>query len=121
MPDLMQSAATWLAGKLKNNASQSVTYMRGSQQIGSDLKATYGDTRQEVDTEYGIVSWESKDFIFTAADLTLDGNVIEPQRGDKIVNHLGNVYEALDVPGGKCFRRDPQEVIVRVHTKQVGQ
>lgn len=118
MADLMQSAATWLAGKLKNNASQSVTYMRGSQQIGTALKATYGQTIHEQDSQFGILRWESKDFIFTAADLTLGGDVIEPQRGDKITDHLGNVFQVLGDNGEPCFRyADPYRTTIRVHTK----
>lgn len=116
------SAMTAIAATLKDVCGESVTYYRGSQQVGSDLKATYGQTIHEQDSQFGILRWVSQDFIFTAADLTLDGNVIEPQRGDKIADHNGNEFEVLGDGGEPCFRySDPYRLTVRVHTKQVGQ
>lgn len=118
MADLFASTLGYLSAAMQGNASQSVTYMRGSQPVGSALKATYGQTIHEQDSQFGILRWESKDFIFTAADLTLDGNVIEPQRGDKITDHLGNVFQVLGDNGEPCFRyADPYRTTIRVHTK----
>lgn len=121
MADLLDTGAAWLAGKLQTHASQSVTYRRGSQDIGSNLKATYGQTTFEQDAgNGGVLRWEAKDFIFTAADLTLDDEVTKPERGDKITDHNGNTFEVLGSNGEPCFKyADGSRLLVRIHTKQV--
>lgn len=121
MTDRLQAASTWLAAKQKSYLGQSVTYLRGSRAVGSSLTATYGSTVFEQDSQVGIVRWEAKDFIFTAADLTIDSVVVEPANGDKITDHNGNEFEVLGLDGTPCFRySDPYRKQVRVHTKQVG-
>jgi len=120
MADLLQTGVAWAAGKLSNYASQSVTYKRGSRSVGSSLKATYGQTTFEQDSQAGVIRWEAKDFIFTASDLTLGDTVTEPERHDRITDHNGNVFEVLGPGDDPCFRySDPYRTRVRVHTKQV--
>jgi len=120
MSDLLQTASTWLAAQLKSKLSQSVTYTRGSQAVGSSLTATYGTTVFEQDSQVGIVRWEAKDFIFTTADLTLNAAVIEPKNGDRITDHNGNVFQVLGMDDTPCFKYcDPFRKQIRVHTKQV--
>lgn len=122
MPDLLNTGVSWLAGKLNASASQSVTYTRGSRAIGSGLKATYGSTAFEEDSTAGVIRWEAKDFIFTAAHLTLASVVIEPERGDIITDHNGNAFRVLGQDGEPCFKyMDGSRLMVRVHTKQVAE
>ena len=119
MPDLLNTGTVWLASKLKSNASQSVTARRGSKTIGSSLTATYGSTQFQQDSQVGIITWESKDFLITAADYTIDSTAVEPERGDQITDHLGNVFRVLgdnDLPPFKYA--DPFRKLLRIHTKQ---
>lgn len=119
MPDLLNTGVAWLAGQLKNEASQSVTAARGSKSIGSSLKATYGSTQFQQDSQVGILTWESKDFLITAADYTIDGTAVEPERGDQITDHLGNVFLVLGDDDRPPFKyADPFRKLLRIHTKQ---
>ncbi len=120
MPDIMQRGSSWLAGKLQTQVSQSVTYTHNAQAVGSGLKATPGRSMFEQDNgEGGIIRFESQDFIFTADELTLAGNVIEPENGDRVTWN-GNTFEVLGSSGEPSRRySDGYRNQVRVHTKQV--
>ncbi len=121
MPDLLSTGVTWLAGKLQTGVSQSVTYLRGSQAVGSGLTATLGRTEKQQDEQTGILLWVQQDFIVTAADLTLDGSVIVPRNGDKItVTATGKTYELLGDDGLPCYSpMDGMETMLRLRTKKV--
>lgn len=120
MSDLLATGSTWLAGKLQGKAAKSVTYTRRGQAVGSGLTATYGRTVFEQDSTTGVIRWESKDFIFDAADLTISSVVVQPENGDRITDAAGNVFEVLGDNGEPCFKyTDGHRVQVRVHTKQV--
>ncbi len=119
MSDLLNSGVSWWSGMLTTNASQSVTAARGSKAIGSSLTATYGSTQFQQDSQVGIITWESKDFLITAAAYTIDGTVVEPERGDQITDHLGNVFRVLgdnDLP--PFSYADTFRLKLRIHTKQ---
>lgn len=104
---------------MPDHTSESVTYMRGSQEVGSSLKATIGTTEMQQDAEAGVLRWESKDFIFQSATLTLGGSIIEPKRGDRVIDTDGNAYEVLGADGGPPLNKGEYGDRVRVHTKQV--
>ena len=72
-------------------------------------------------TDAGVIRFESKDFIIDAADYTLASVVVEPQLGDRITDHLSNVFEVLGDNGLPCFKyTDGYRTQLRIHTKQVG-
>jgi hypothetical protein len=124
MADLMSSSLPYLTAAMGGNLSQSVTYLRGSRAVGSSLTATYGlrpaQRRNEQDAEYGVVTWENRDFIFTAADLTLDSEQITPLPKDTITDAAGETFIVLgDGDNETCFEwADPYHTQIRVHARR---
>jgi hypothetical protein len=119
MPNVLQSAATWLAGMFKEHASQTVTYKRGLAAVS--LSATLGRTEYSQTDDRGFVTqFRSHDWVITAADLTLG----EPAKGDRIiatVNGESKTFEVLDLSGVNHFDwTDPFKVGMRIHTKEIG-
>jgi len=122
--DLLDSAASWLAGQLRANAARSVTYRRGGDSVV--LSATLGGRLLSVLDAQGNVKVERTDcdFVFAAADLVLAGVPTTPQRGDLIDVLYGAVTRRFEVtaPGREPVWRyaDAHEYLVRVHAKYVG-
>jgi hypothetical protein len=124
MPNLMQTGAAWLAAQLKAHASKTVTYRRTGETDLEDLAATIGRTEFELVTDDGHVTrFESRDFLVAAADLVLDGSVTVPQRGDRIIETIGDAtltYEVLPNASLPAFKySDEFRNLVRIHTKLV--
>jgi len=120
MPDMLHFGLEWLAGKLKDHASQPVVYRRGAEEIA--VSATIGRTLMKLaDGEGGVrMEWTDRDFLIRADLLVIAGNQITPERGDRVIDD-GKVYEVM-APGGEPPWRvsDPFGVMLRIHTKFVG-
>lgn len=114
MADLLQTAATWLAGMFKEHASQTVTYKRGLASVS--LSATIGRRSFEQTDDRGFVTqFVVHDFVITAADLTLG----EPEKGDRI-EFGSKVFEVLDLSGVNHFDYcDGHKIGMRIHTKEI--
>jgi hypothetical protein len=122
MPDLLQSAAVWLAGQLKTPASPSVTYRRGAASVV--LAATIGETRSEQTTTDGLTTDVLvRDYLIAAAELILDGERTLPERGDTIEETVGAqtlVFEVVPLAGQAHWRWcDAAHVMLRIHTQQI--
>jgi hypothetical protein len=119
--DLLQRASDWLERKRTQFAARMVRYERDDSQV--DVLATIGKTVFETTGEYGVVErTESRDFLVLAADLILDGQVLLPERGDRLCETQGTttfVYEVM-APGREPHWRysDPYRTTLRIHTKQ---
>jgi len=117
--DVITNAMAWLDTQRKAHMSRSVTYSRGADSV--TLSATPGSTQYEgVDDEGMTAQGMAHDWIFTAADLVIDGELTVPQLHDRITDGTGDSpveYEVLDLAGiGHYRQRGPQ---MRVHTKRV--
>ena len=122
MADLLEQAAGWLDGMRAQHLSRRVVYSRGDDSV--EVAATIGRTVFEIDDGSGaVVQWESRDFLITAGDLVLGGEVVEPEPGDKIREEQDSkvhVYEVMAPGKERCWRySDPYRRTLRVHTKQV--
>ena len=119
MADLLEQASTWLAGQRSKFLARPVLYCRAANCV--EVAATVGTTLFEIDDGYGVVEkWQSRDYLVTAADLVLAGELVEPRRGDRITDG-GKVYEVMAPGKEDVFRlSDPYGVTLRIHTKQVG-
>lgn len=97
-----------------------VVYRRGA--LETRIRATRGRTQFDQLAEDGTVTrFESDDFLFPLAELLLDGEPTEPERGDTIQPECGDVVFHV-VPGSeaKCFRYcDSFRIEVRVHTQRI--
>ena len=125
MPDLLRTAAAWLSATLETNVSETIGYTRGALGVVGGLLATIGHTPFSQVTDSGIIeTYQTRDYLITAAELILGGNVVLPQRGDLITETDANgnsfVYQVM-APGGEPHYRfcDQFRVKLRVHTKQV--
>lgn len=118
MSNLLKTGFEYLASKLKSNASDSVTYVRGASRV--TIQATFGKTPYQFQSENGFqVGGEVTDFVFSAGDLILNGNLTTPDIGDKIVTGRAT-YEAQMVGNEGCWKySDPFGTMIRFHTKEV--
>ncbi|CAN5495964.1 hypothetical protein BH11PLA2_BH11PLA2_22810 [soil metagenome] len=120
MPDLLHFGMDWLADKLRQHVSRTVMYRRGADEIA--VPATIGRTLMKLaDSEGGVrMEWTDRDFLIRADLLVIAGNRITPERGDRVIDD-GKVYEVM-APGGEPPWRvsDPFGVMLRIHTKFVG-
>lgn len=126
MPNLLQRGAEYLAAQLQAHASQPVTYRRGTgeEAVEVAIDATIGRSEFELTTDDGIVERvETRDFLFPTADLVLAETATVPQRGDKIIETIGDAtltYEVLPHQNLPAFRySDEFRVMLRVHTKLI--
>lgn len=124
MTDVLHTGSDWLADQLKEHASRSVVYRRGTDEVA--VQATIGRTLLKLDDGYGGVrmEWTDRDFMIHAADLVLNGNAVLPERGDLIHETQGDktfVYEVM-APGKEPAWRwsDVFRKVLRIHAKQVG-
>jgi hypothetical protein len=99
-----------------------VVYVRGVESV--EVQATVGRTEFDVDDGTGAtIHTQSRDYLITAIDLMLGGDVTLPKRGDVIREAQGTsvfVHEVV-APGDEPAWRysDPYRHTLRVHTKQI--
>ncbi len=123
MVDLLEQGSRWLDRQRRKSMAREVVYSRGSASV--TLLATIGRTEFEQTDQYGVVHRiESRDYLVTAEDLVLDGQLTTPKAGDQIRESDGaatRVYAVL-APGDEPPWRwsDPYRVTLRIHTKAVG-
>ena len=119
MPDLMERAAEFIAGKLAAEMSRAVTYSRGGDSVA--LSATVGRSSFDVDDGHGMLRFESRDYIVRMDALVIGGVTTLPRRGDRITESTaaGDVaYEVVAVAGSPEWRPcDSARVLIRIHTK----
>ena len=122
MTDLLQQGSEWLEEQRTRYAASTVQYVRGSRSV--EIAATIGRTTFEVDDGYGVlVRHQSRDFLALAADLVLEGELVLPERGDRIRETQGQqvfVYEVMAPGKEPCWRySDPYRKTLRIHTQQI--
>lgn len=115
MADLIADGAGWLADKLIEHASQTVTYTRAAASVS--VSAVIGRSEFEQTDGEAITRFRSVDFLIRPEDLVLSGSAATPARGDRITWGTG-VYEVMD-SGGRPANRDEHGTLWRIHTKQV--
>lgn len=117
MSNILQTSATWLAGKLKSHAGQSVTIRQGTTTL-TGLTATLSMVEHEVvDSEGFATKVMAADWTFTASDL----GDLQLRAGSQITDtESGDKYEVT--PLGKkpaVERLDALGILTTVHTKKV--
>lgn len=123
MPDLMARAAEFIAGKLAANVSRPVTYVREADSAALD--ATVGRSSFDVDDGHGVMRFETRDYIVRADALVLAGVQVQPRRGDRVLEQVGDgstvAYEVVNIAGSPEWRPcDSSRVLIRIHTKLAG-
>ena len=121
MGDLLQTGSIWLESQRHKHLAHLVAYCRGAETVL--LLATVGQTSFEVEREFGLEKVESRDFLVRTQDLVLGDQQVEPRRGDRVKEAVGNEMAVFEVmaPGDEPPWRysDPGRQTLRIHTKQV--
>jgi hypothetical protein len=94
-----------------------VAYRRGDQ-VTEPMRALAGRTQDILDTEFGALTKDTKDWIFTTADLVWgDHTAITPAAGD-VIQYGADRYEVFDPSGQGChYYPDPDRRYIRIHTQ----
>lgn len=130
MGDVLKSGLAWLTSQMATHASQSVTYARGSRT--ATVRATFGEKLLKLDDGDGGVrmEWTDISFVVPSVDMTLDGEAVEPKRGDRfyvrdrdaddLPTGPTRIYEVMPYEGEPVFRyTDPHRSQMRIHAKFV--
>jgi hypothetical protein len=129
MTDLLRAGAKMLNAVQRQHCSQEITYHRGEDSVV--LSATIGTSRGTVSLEYGMrEQWIARDYLISVDDLVLDGERVQPARGDRIVETALDsddeatatvTHEVLPPSAEEPAWRfsDEHRLRYRVHTKQV--
>jgi hypothetical protein len=113
MADLLAQGAAWLEQQRTRHLTTSVTYVRGAQSVV--VPATIGRTKFQTDDGTAVrVEFTDRDFLILAADLVLNGQPSDPQRGD-LIREGSREFEVLD-----WRYSDPYRQTLRITTKHVG-
>lgn len=121
MANMLKTGAVWLAGQLKDHASETVTYKRGVNSVS--VQAVIAESLAEtVIGDQVLVQIKLRDFIILAADLVLIGSPIVPEQNDQIIMTIGIetvTYSVFKMPGEKQYREwDRFGNSYRIHTKE---
>ena len=121
---LLERGLSFAARAIPNAAGGEIIYIRGNARVW--IFATWGRTEFQVETGDGVsVEYSDRDFIVKAANLTIDGTIATPTRGDRIevVNEDRTdkqVFEVLAPGGAQPYRLcDSEGVMVRIHSKRL--
>ncbi len=120
--DLLKVGSDWLQSQRAKFLTRNIVYVRVAESV--EIPATVGKTIFRVDTGYGrLERLESRDYLVTASELILGGQVKVPEAGDCIRETDGPtvyVYEVM-APGNELVYRysDPYRKTLRIHTKLV--
>jgi len=105
-------------------AGVSVSYHRGADSV--TITAVPATTSMEaIDDAGSMVRLKVRDYLVKAADLVLDGIIVEPDRGDQIKEVIGStrfVHEVLGPVGQQHFAWSSIDgSVLRVHTQEFEQ
>src|SRR5262245_43085093 len=125
MSNLLAEGMATLATKMKNYASSTVTYRRGSASVS--IQATIGRLLLRTTDGSGSTNTEltDRDFVFKAADLILNGSQTTPRDMDTIDAVFGSTtkrFTVMPIGNEKAWRYSDEqgETTIRVHTKHTG-
>lgn len=117
MANLLEQGSEWLNEKMRNHASSTVIYKRGSQDL--EILAEFGKTKFSVSDANGVLSdIFSSDFMFDVSEFLLGGQRIIPERFDEII--VGTkTYEVYPFERDQAYIYcDPFEHRIRVHARE---
>ena len=122
MADVLGQAADWLERMRRRHMTRRVVYSRGGE--SAEIAATLGSTTYELTDEAGAtVQAKATDFLVSADELILAGELVEPRPGDRIRVADGErtrIFEVMDLAGaGHCRLCDPHGRTLRIHAKQI--
>ena len=119
MADILKNALSWLESQRKKHLTSLVLYKKGNDLV--EIPATIGKTIFRIEDGYGrIVHYESRDYLISSADLVINGTVVQPEKGDEIIDN-GFIYEVMAPANEPEWRySDSFRNTLRIHTKMTG-
>lgn len=123
MTNRTTDAASRLVERLKGRAAETVTISDGGYAV--ELLAIPGETKLQFDEVSGLlIQGEWTDWIIAAADLVLNGRVVEPKRGMRISRVLDSsslVYEVQSPGTEQAWRWSDtsRRIMLRIHARRV--
>lgn len=119
--DLITDGASWLARQQRTHCAKLVTYIRDTEEI--QIAATVGQSEHRTDDLMGgELTAVTRDFLVSVDDLAINGTKVKPQRGDEIVETIGDwlyTHEVMSVrgPDNAWQYADSARTTYRIHTK----
>ena len=102
-------------------AGRSVTFTQGGE--SASITAAVGSRTHEVDSEFGLLTIDTRDYICKAEDLVISGSTVKPQMGDTITETIGDddyVFEVVNTGNDACYEQaDPSKKYLRIRTQLV--
>ncbi len=125
MNNILTEAVQSLVDTLRNDLSEPIVYERGSQRV--KILAIASKPEYEIESGPGEIQivYDGLDWKFAAEDLIIDGKIMEPEPGDRIVRlqHRPNepeIYQVMQLGSQQCWQRlDPLGCLILVNTKRV--
>lgn len=87
-----------------------VSYVRGTTTVASNVAALVSETTFETATDFGFTRYETRDFLFVASALS-----IEPRKADVIVEGTKRYTVTAPQSGAEWRYEDENRRIIRVH------
>ncbi len=114
---ILTSGISWLQSQRSQFLSEPITYQRAGF-LPVTINATRGETEFAIDTGEAVRLENNQiDWIITAGDLVINGQVTVPERGDTVTTAAGIVH-AVQQPDGvsQPYRFDPTGLQLRIHS-----
>jgi hypothetical protein len=104
-------------------AGKTVSYRSISLNETVSLTAIVGKSTFEIDTDFGLITKQVRDFIIYAPDLVLGSATYEPVVGDRITEIIGDteyIWETYNPTQSPVFYyTDTSHQYMRIHTQMV--
>ena len=116
---MIDAGLQWLNEQREAFITLPITYTRGANSI-TNLKATRGQSVYNRIDQHGFsVRTVAIDWLVSAEELILGGEVTVQQKGDTI-NDGTNTYEVIPLPGDGAWKwSGPSYYTIRIHSKQI--
>lgn len=123
MTNVLQDAAAWLAGQLKEKAGRTVTYSRNEFRSNPITGWVAKKEYESVGSDGLQTLVTSFDWTFEATDIVVNGSQITPRPGDiitEIINGTTIIYEVLPIENRPATEwQDDAGVMVIARTRKV--
>lgn len=117
--NLLARANAWLGRTMATHAGVDFLLVRGDHRTPIRCVIGHTDAERTVD-ESMVMQTRLRNYLVDVVAYQINGRTAEPQRGDRIIEPGGAVYEILPPAGEPAWRySDPQRTRYRLHARRV--